>query len=181
MKAWLKNINQNCLSFEMMRNTLLLLLLLIINPAVLLSQKKFHTGYIITKDNDTLYGKIRDRKPWPFPKLYDKISFKSDEFIFRKKYKPDKIKGYHTDQGTYESKGIRTTSYLLKTKYIVDENYKHSFLRIVSKGQLSYYQWEYLDPDNQTVDYIPLFFKKRRSRNGQSYSRHFWIEEKTSV
>lgn len=80
-----------------------------------------------------------------FPKLYTAIRFKSENFLFRKKYSPDEILAYAYGDQLYESVPLRE---------------EHAFFKVALQNEaLTYFQWEYIDPDNGYLDYIPLFYR----------------------
>lgn len=126
----------------------------------LYGQKDFENGYVVNLKNDTLYGKIKDIKHEPFPKIYKKIRFKEEGSHFKKKYSPNQIIGYKAGERVYESIGIERKSHLLRTLYLITSTRQKSFLRVVHKGNLSYYHWEYIDNEFNSLDYIPLFHKE---------------------
>ena len=126
----------------------------------LYGQKDFENGYVVNLKNDTLYGKIKDRKHGSFPKIYKKIRFKEEGSHFKKKYSPNQIMGYKAGERVYESIGIERESHLLRTLYLITSTRQKSFLRLVHKGNLSYYHWEYIDNEFNSLDYIPLFHKE---------------------
>lgn len=123
----------------------------------LYGQKDYENGYVVKPENDTIYGKIKGSKPEPFPKLYKKIRFKEQGSLFTKRYTPDQIKGYKAGISVYESIGLETENRLFKTRYLIAHSCRISFLKVVHRGKLTYYHWEYLDSESQTIDYIPLF------------------------
>lgn len=129
----------------------------------LYGQKNYEKGYVVNMNNDTLYGKIKDRKSGIFPKIYRKIRFKKEGSFFKKKYNPTQIVGYKAGERVYESIGIEKESFLFKTQYFVTSSSPKFFLRAVHKGSLSYYHWEYVDHEFNALDYIPLFYIEGRA------------------
>jgi hypothetical protein len=126
----------------------------------LYGQKDFEDGYVVNFKNDTLYGKIKDRKHGQFPKIYKKIRFKEEGSHFKRKYSPSQIISYKAGERVYESIGIERKSHLLRTLYLITSIRNKSFLRVVHKDKLSYYHWEYIDNESNYLDYIPLFHKE---------------------
>jgi hypothetical protein len=129
----------------------------------LFGQKGYENGFVVSLQSDTLFGIIKDRKPEPFPKLYKNIRFKKEGTRFKKSYAPDQIKGYKAGTRVYESVGLETESRLLKTRYLITKSSPKSFLKVVHRGKLSYYHWEYPDSESGIVDYIPLFHVEGRN------------------
>lgn len=89
---------------------------ILIFPLTIFCQKDYHSGYIITNDNDTLHGMIRDRKEQPFGKIYDKIRFR-DKSIFPEKFNPDQINGYRVGDTDYESLWLNISSSFFREYY----------------------------------------------------------------
>lgn len=136
--------------------------LLFLLPSLLYG-KNFEEGFIITLKNDTIHGRIADRKSETFPKIYKRIRFKKEGAFLNKKYNANQIKGYKAGNRVYESVGIEKKSRLLETKYILSYSYKKTFLRVIQKGKLSYFHWEHVDFEFNTIDYFPLFHLKEKS------------------
>ncbi|MFA0960178.1 hypothetical protein AB9P05_00050 [Roseivirga sp. BDSF3-8] len=147
----------------MQKRLLLILIPLCALLTVAHAKNGYQKGYLVTLENDTLYGEIKDRRPGTFTEIYDRIRFKKDGALFRKKYAPEEIKSYKAGDRLYESVGLETRSRFLKTTYLTGPAHEKVFLRVIEKGTLTYYQWEYIDYDNNTVWYIPLFHKENSS------------------
>jgi len=85
-------------------------------------QKNFCDGYIITLENDTIRGKVRDNFPYRLALAARKIIF-IDENGVEKKYLPDDIKGYSkADIANYIS---------------LDFGFGNDFARIVVDGEIT--------------------------------------------
>jgi hypothetical protein len=92
--------------------------------------------------------------------LYSAVRFKSQESLFRKKYKPEKILGYRCGDRVYESIPVVEDAAFFRFRYYLDPNYRPSFLRVIHReGPLTYFHWEYLDEESNYLDYIPLFHR----------------------
>lgn len=127
------------------------------------AQKGYEPGYVITQSRDTLQGLVKDRKEEPFARIYKKIRFKG-KGIFSKKFSPEKILGYKRGEDVFESHWIEVSSRFLRTEYLSRENLgEQHFLKVRERGFLSFYQWEWLDQESNTVDEIDLF--KRRDED----------------
>lgn len=142
--------------------TINLIIVALLLSTCLYGQKEYETGYVVTLQNDTLYGLIKDSKPAPFARIYKKIRFREERSLFTKRFVPDRIKGYKSGTRVYESIGIITESRLFNTRYIITTSSKKTFLKVIQSGRLSYYHWEYLDSESGTFDYIPLFHLEER-------------------
>ena len=126
------------------------------------AQKKGYTqGYIINPAGETVEGWVKDRSSGPFLDLYVRIRFKPENALFRKKYGPDEILGYGSNDQIYESLPLREEMSFLKLRYLLHESNNRVFLKVISGNeQLTYYHWEYIDDDSNYLDYIPLFYRK---------------------
>ena len=134
-----------------------ILLVAFLLSSSLYGQNGYENGFVVSLQSDTLFGVIKDRKPEPFPKLYKKIRFKKEGTRFTKRYAPSEIKGYKAGTRVYESVGLETESRLFKTRYLITQSSPKSFLKVVHRGKLSYYHWEYPDSESGIIDYMPLF------------------------
>ncbi|MFN2431060.1 MAG: hypothetical protein ABR574_13660 [Cryomorphaceae bacterium] len=146
----------------MKRRTLLFLSVFALISTSVAGQKDFEPGYIVSLQNDTISGQIKDRKSGMFPDILKKIQFKSDGALFKRKYSATKILGYKVGDRVYESVGIDEESHFFKTQYFVSPNADKTFLRVMETGTLRYYHWEHIDQDNNTIDYIPFFYLEGR-------------------
>lgn len=126
-------------------------------PVWVFGQKDYHNGYIVTNKIDTLMGRVKDRKSPPFGKLYKKVRFK-DKNIIARKYRPKQIKGYKQGNNQYESIWIEVSNSFFRETYssIPNSGEKH-FLKIIVKGYLTFYQWEYEDDESDFIWSIPLY------------------------
>lgn len=139
------------------------LLILIFQFAVLSSQERFLPGYIITNQNDTLFGIVKDRKEAPFAKIYKKVRFRDGSF-FAKRYSPLEIAGYKAGEKRYESFWLSVKTDFLRTGYWnIPGTGEKKFMRVVLQDDLSFYELEYLDQESGIVETIPLF--KRREED----------------
>ena len=140
-----------------------LCLILILSAFSLSAQKTFQPGYIVNNNNDTIYGSIRDRKDAPFAKIYNKIRFKNGK-DFTKKYSPEKINGYKAGERLYESLWLDIKADFLWSSYwSIPGVGEKRFVKVIIKDYLCFYQLEFLDPDSDKIEAIPLF--KRQDEN----------------
>lgn len=138
----------------------MLTIILLLSVFPLKSQEKFQPGYIITNNGDTLSGLIRDRKQAPFAQLYSKIRFKGRS-PFIKKYGPSQIKGYKQGDIYFQSEWINVTNNIFRTHYRSDSvSGTRHFLKVIVKGYLTYYQWEFMDQESWYIDAIDLYKRK---------------------
>ncbi|HUX96439.1 MAG TPA: hypothetical protein VMV47_11975 [Bacteroidales bacterium] len=145
----------------------IIIVALLFSGSSLKSQEKYQPGYIVTNNGDTIRGMICDRKQAPFAQLYSKIRFKGNS-LFKRKYSPSQITGYKLGATSFESEWINSTSNLFRTNYICDpaSGTRH-FLKVIVKGYLTYYQWEYMDQESWSIDAIDLF----KRENDEYYIR----------
>lgn len=129
-------------------------------PNELKAQSDFQKGYVVIRENDTLYGSVRDRKTGAFSRLYDKIRFKGKSG--KRKYAPKDLIAYKKGNTTYEALQVLSTGSLFDDEYRISSNGTFQFFRVVERGYLSYYLLEYEDADSGYVDTI-AYFKKRDS------------------
>jgi hypothetical protein len=142
------------------RYILLLLFALIILPAQ--AQKNGYShGYIINSEGETIEGQVKDRSAGTFFELYKRIRFKPDNAAFKRKYSPDEILGYGTNDQHFESVPLYEETAFFKFRYYIDESYDRVFLKVISwDADLSYFHWEYVDGDSNYLDYTPLFYRE---------------------
>ncbi len=148
-----------------MKNHLFYIFIIIcfLTPWLSIAQSGYIEGYVILNSGDTLYGKIKDRKDAPFMSIYKKVRFKGAG-LFVKRFKPNHILEYQRGSEVYESVWLNTRSKGFKTTYESIRGVgKKQFLKTVVKGNLTYYEWENLDPGSDFILEIPLF--KRENEN----------------
>jgi hypothetical protein len=123
----------------------------------------YSSGFIVTNDNDTLRGLIKDRTGTTFTKIYKRVRFK-DGGLFPKKFSPSKIKKYCTAEGCYESIWLDVEQKLFReTYYSQPGRGKRVFMKVTMNGYLSLYYLEFIDGESGNPDYIELF--KRRDED----------------
>ncbi|GAA5043559.1 hypothetical protein GCM10011506_46890 [Marivirga lumbricoides] len=132
----------------------LLVLLFALSTIPSFAQEGFIEGYIITTQQDTLYGEVKDRTREPFGKLYRKIRLKQNGKLFTKKYSPSDVISYRKGEDLFESIWLKEKSEFFKTVYISEKGVgEQRFLKVVLKGDVSYYHVEWRDPDSGYYDY----------------------------
>ena len=138
--------------------------LLLFVPVTLPAQDDWRTGYVVTKNGDTLRGMVRDRDSGAFGGMLRKVQWKADEHTSgrrRGKFRFGHIKGYQWGDARFVVLPISTSSSLLYTRRWVDEeNGQPEVFRVVAEGPLCLYHDEFTDPDNFSIDFVP-YFKKR--------------------
>jgi len=144
---------------------LLLILIMTLLPlsSSVYGQKRYEEGNVVLKSQDTLYGKIRDRKPHPFGSLYKKIKFKGKRG--KSKYSPKEILAYKKGGSFFESMWVEDSGRLFDQNFIaIEGSGRPVFLKVVEKGFVTYYHWEFEDADSGYLDYIG-YFKKEDNQN----------------
>jgi hypothetical protein len=143
---------------------LILLYILFLYPyTASFAQKTNNLGYVITNANDTIYGKITDRREGAFEKLHNPIRLKG-KGLFSKKFSPYKIKAYKKGDEYYESLWYKSEKKLFEENLTsIPKVGKKVFMKVVSQGYLTLYYLEFIDGDSGYIDYIPLFKRKDES------------------
>jgi hypothetical protein len=125
----------------------------------------YEEGFVVTKSGDTLYGQVKDRSAEPFGQLYKKIKLKVEGRWFPKTYRPSDLKAYQKGNAYFETLWIQEDFEWLKLTYISREGLgEEVFMKVIVQGKLTYYQWEWRDPDSGYYRYIPLFKKQGDSK-----------------
>ncbi len=121
------------------------------------AQNNFYDGCVVTNYGDTIYGRVKDRKPEPFGKLYEKIRFKPNKG-FRKRLGPQQIQAYIIGELMYRSMDISDEIVMFKRiiKEIPNSNNKQ-FIKVISENYLSWYEREYMDDSGFSSVY---YFKR---------------------
>lgn len=137
-----------------------LFILLALTVTVSSAQDGFMRGYVVTTKNDTLYGEVKDRTQEPFGKLYKKVRLKENSALFTKKYAHSALASYKKGNDVFESVWLEETSEFLKPVYISKKGVgERVFMMLMAKGKLSYYHWEWRDPDSGIYMYQEMFKK----------------------
>ncbi len=158
--------------------TLNLLFALLLLPVLVSGQKDYQTGYIITNSNDTLTGKVKDRKPPPFGKLYKKIRFKRNR-LFKRKYGPQQIIAYKQGDNQFESLWIDVSPNIFNEKYTSIPDFgEKSFMKVIVKGYLTYYHWEFQDYESDYIDEISLYKRTNESSFARVTQGIFGLKKK---
>jgi len=140
--------------------------LLLLNGSLLsltaLGQKNYAPGYVVLTSGDTLRGQVMDRREtFIGTELLTKIRLKPEGGGLRRKYRAKKLLAYRTNDNIYERHQLRSKGVSLLDAYyeIVPNDGEPVFLRVVSRGKLSHYQWEWVDEDNDHIDAADYFRK----------------------
>ncbi len=129
-------------------------------PTLSFGQKDYQNGYVITNNNDTLVGRVKDRKPPPFGKIYKKVRFKNSNFI-KRKYGPHQIIGYKQGNNQFESLWMSESNSFFQENYTSISNAKEKyFLKVIVKGYLTYYQWEFQEQGSDFILEKDLYKRK---------------------
>ena len=135
------------------------LIALLFIPVSFFGLRHFKPGYVVLNNSDTLYGSIMDRKPHPFGRLFKKIKFKGSKR--KAKYGPKQLKGYKKGNSLYERIWVRESGPFFNQNYTsVPGTGEPVFLRVIDRGVVSHYHWEFEDPDSGYIDHT-AYFKKQ--------------------
>ncbi len=128
-------------------------------PLTCFAQKGYEAGYVVLSINDTLHGTVKDRKDHPFGGLYKRIKFKNKRG--KRTYRPNQILGYKRGESLFERMWLSASKGFLNQNYRVFPGVgKQHFLKVVHKGFLSYYYWEFEDDDSGYIDRVGYFKKQ---------------------
>lgn len=145
------------------------IIFLLLNIHLGFAQKDFLSGYIVTNNNDTIHGLVRDRNTNPFNrKLYKKIKFRSTEKS-KRKYKSSELKAYKRGNDLFESWSIVEVTSELFNYTVTPNKEDRKFLKVYASGYLSFYLLEFMEQENNHFDATPLF--KREDENIFVYNR----------
>ena len=149
------------MSFKTISNCFLFFLFIL--SVNMTGQDAYEKGYIVTLEKDTLYGSVKDRKPDPFGGLFKKIKFKGERG--KSKYGPKEILAYKKGGSFFESLWVEDSGRLFDQNYTsIEGSGRPVFLKVVEKGFLTYYHWEFEEEDSSYIDYI-AYFKKEDNPN----------------
>ena len=88
--------------------------------------------------------------------MFKKIIFKKKHK--KKKYGPGGITAYKRGDNHFESLWLQESTYPFQGKYLSNPNYGNKeFVKVIVKGYLSYYHWEFEDSESDYIDFIDLF------------------------
>jgi hypothetical protein len=147
-----------------MKNISIIALLVFLETTVFsaMAQSEYQNGYIVTNQNDTIYGQLRDRSPEPFGKIFKKVKMKGF-WIFNKSYGPKEITFYQIGNRSYESIWYDSYSELFTVFHrSVTGKGEKVFMRLTANGKVNLYWDEFRDPDSGYELEIP-FFRKANS------------------
>lgn len=124
-----------------------------------LGQSKYQNGYVVTNQNDTIYGQLRDRSPEPFGKIFKKVRMKGFLFL-GKRYGPEDLMSYRIGNEIYESIWYDSYSEIFSVFHVSTQGRGNKvFMRLAVDGKLKLYLDEYRNPESGYTEEIP-FFKK---------------------
>lgn len=147
-----------------MRYPLIIFLILVLGlkSTHVTGQSKYQNGYVITVQNDTIFGQLRDRSPEPFGKIFRKVRMKGF-WIFETRFGPYDLKSYKIGNDFYESIWYESYSELFSVFHVsISGRGRKVFMRLAIDGDVKLYWDEYRDPDSGYEEAIP-FFRKENS------------------
>ncbi len=145
--------------------TYIFISIIIFQSFIIYGQNSYNNGYIVTNNNDTIHGYLKDRKEKFYPKLYKNIRFKtSKNQIFYQKFNATQITEYSINNAVYKSIWIDISGNFFNEQYTnIRGKGGKIFLKVIILGYLTYYQLEYYDMDSGQLETIDLL--KRRDDN----------------
>lgn len=145
--------------YSNVKYNLILLFVLVSSVSLATANTDYKDGYVVLVNGDTIYGQVMDRNEGAFGGLLKKIKFKPEKGR-KKRYKPEQLSSYKRGEDLFQRIWIYNQTKFFKQQYIsrkgLGEQY---FVKVVHRGAVDLYHWEYMDEDNSTVDYIPLLKK----------------------
>jgi len=124
-------------------------------PSTLIAQRHYLPGYVVLQKGDTIYGKVKDRKPEPFGRIYGRIRFR-DGGLFAKKFGSHELLAYKAGERFYESCWLSYQMSLFSSRMISVPGRGHKeFMRVMVKGPLSYYSIEHEQHESGYYNDIP--------------------------
>jgi len=128
-----------------------------------LGQKNFEEGYVVLKNQDTIYGLVKDRKPHPFGSLFKKIKFKGKRG--KSRYSPKEILAYKKGGSFFETLWVKGSGRFFDQNYTsIEGSGTREFFKVVEKGFVTYYHHEFEDADSGYIDHIDYFKKDNNSK-----------------
>jgi hypothetical protein len=108
------------------------------------AQNNYQEGYVVKNRNDTLFGKISDRKEGGFggSGIHEKIRFKGKGL--KKRFSAKKIRAYKIGETT------------VRSLYLDGEM---NFLKVASEGYVNHYIFEFQEQGEQLIQDIDYFQK----------------------
>lgn len=122
------------------------------------------TDLLVLNTGDTLYGNVEYiNLKGVNPEFYKKIRI-TDENRKKRQFKQKDVSAFKADGKIYESYWLSQSSdkiVLVNPKYDIDpQNGTQYFLRLIRKGELSHYQWEWWEQGESTSMWMDLLRKK---------------------
>ena len=127
-------------------------------------QQDYKEGYIVTNKNDTLYGRVSDRKTGAFSKIYTKVRFKGKGL--KKRFSPKKILGY------------KSGSEIFRSMFLDGEK---AFFKVISEGYVSHYVYELQEQGEQLVQEVDYLQKKGNDNLIRATQGLFGLKRKRHV
>lgn len=128
-------------------------------PSPIFGQSKYQNGYVVTNQNDTIYGQLRDRSSEPFGKIFKKVRMKGF-WIFERRFGPNDLKSYKIGNDVYQSIWYDNYNELFSIFHVsIPGRGEKVFMRLAVDGEVNLYWDEYRDPDSGYEEAIPFFRK----------------------
>jgi hypothetical protein len=142
--------------------TIYFLLLFSIHSNFVFGQSNYQNGFVVTNENDTIFGQLRDRSPEPFGKIFNKVRMKGF-WIFDRRFGPKDLNSYTIGKDVYESIWYDSYTELFTVFHVsVPNRGERVFMRLAVNGNVKLYWDEFRDPDSGYELEIP-YFKKTNS------------------
>lgn len=144
-----------------------LILLMFSSYTFLAAQDSNPPGFIVLKSGDTMYGKVNYiKEKIVFSTFYKRIRI-TDTNGKTKKYKRENVVSFRLNGFDYESFWLRQPSPSFPRVSLVNPRYninfrkgEHHFLKVISKGNLSHYELEWIEQEDNDVWSMSLLKKE---------------------
>nr|WP_298997095.1 hypothetical protein [uncultured Allomuricauda sp.] len=131
------------------------------------AQNRSPSEYLVLNTGDTIFGKVQYFKEGKvISNFYKKVRIIDAEGK-RKKYGRKKVSSFKVDGSSYESFWLSQHSYtaprlsLGNSRYDIDvKKGERHFLKVLSKGEVSHYELEWIDYDNNDLRSMDLLKKE---------------------
>ncbi|MEQ8476051.1 hypothetical protein [Fulvivirga sp.] len=160
----MKILTSRIQQFDRLKKTSIFMLLVFSVYATSFAQSAITEDFLVLNSGDTLHGSVEYiNSKRVSPEFYKKIRV-TDENGKRRQFKQKDVSAFKADGKVFESYWLSQSSdkiTLVNPKYDIDpENGAQYFLRLIRKGELSHYQWEWWEQGESTLMWMDLLRKK---------------------
>jgi hypothetical protein len=146
------------------KNFLLLLVGIITFPFTVNSQAKSNADFVVLHTGDTLFGKVSHINTSGVSDTYYKKIRLTELNGKRRKISRKKICAFRSNNMNYEAFLLKETTRIFRfntTYSIENKKGKRYFLKVISKGELSHYQLEWMEQGSSNIQSMDLLIKTK--------------------